>query len=77
MEFKVVLTIKKTMKTRFTDMQLMRFADQESSKELSMDIIAVIVQDTPEAEDLRIRLEVFTTTRHLLINLAEKNDKQV
>jgi len=65
------------MKTRFTDMQLMRFADQESSKELSMDIIAVIVQDTPEAEDLRIRLEVFTTTRHLLINLGEKNDKQV
>ena len=65
------------MKTRSTDMQLMRFADQESSKELSMDIIAVIVQDSPEAEDLRIRLEVFTTTRHLLINLGDKNDKQV
>jgi len=56
-------------------MQLMRFADQESSKELSMDIIAVIVQDTTEAEDLRTRLEVFTTTRHLLINLGEKNER--
>jgi len=65
------------MKTRFTDMQLMKFADQESSKELSMDIIAVIVQDTPEAEDVRTRLKVFTTTRHLLINLRAKNDKQV
>jgi len=59
-------------------MQLMKFADQESSKELSMDIIAVIVQDTPEAEDVRTRLKVFTTTtRHLLINLRAKNDKQV
>jgi hypothetical protein len=65
------------MKTRFTDMQLMRFADQEGSKELSMDIIGLIVQDTPEAEDVRIRLEVFTTTRHLLINLRAKDDKQV
>jgi hypothetical protein len=58
-------------------MQLMRFADQEGSKELSMDIIGLIVQDTPEAEDVRIRLEVFTTTRHLLINLRAKDDKQV
>jgi hypothetical protein len=64
------------MKSKFTDMQLMKFADQESSKELSMDIIGVIVQDTPEAEDIRTRLEVFTTTRNLLIKLGEKNDKQ-
>ena len=65
------------MKSKFTDMQLMKFADQESSKELSMDIIAIIVQDSPEAEDIRTRLEVFTTTRHLLINLRAKDDKQV
>ena len=64
------------MKSKFTDMQLMKFADQESSKELSMDIIGVIVLDTPEAEDIRTRLEVFTTTRNLLIKLGEKNDKQ-
>jgi hypothetical protein len=65
------------MKTKFTDEVLMMFADGElNSKELSMDIIHKVLEDSPEAEDVRKRLNVFTTTRHLLINLGEKNDSK-
>ena len=58
------------MKTKcFSDEDLMKFADGElNSKELSMDIIHKVLEDSPEADDVRKRLNVFTKTRSALIN---------
>ena len=65
------------MEKKITDRQLMMFADGElNSKELSMDIIHKVLEDSPEAEDVRKRLNVFVKTRSALINalIGEKND---
>jgi len=57
------------MKTKFTDEVLMMFADGElNSKELSMDIIHKVLEDSSEAEDVRKRLNVFVKTRNALLN---------
>ena len=58
------------MKTKcFSDEDLMKFADGElNNKELAMDIIHKILEDSPEADDVRKRLNVFTKTRTALIN---------
>jgi hypothetical protein len=58
------------MKTkRFSDEDLMKFADGElDNKELSMDILSKLLEDTPESEILAKRLEVFTSTRNALLN---------
>ena len=54
---------------RFSDEDLMKFADGElNNKELAMDIIHKILEDSPEADDVRKRLNVFTKTRSALIN---------
>jgi hypothetical protein len=68
------------MKTKcFSDEDLMKFADGEiNNKELSMDIISKLLEDSPEADDVRLRLDVFTKTRSILKSLVgAKNDKQV
>ena len=53
----------------FSDEDLMKFADGElNNKELSMDIIHKVLEDSDEADDVRKRLDVFTTTRSALIN---------
>jgi|TARA_R110000824_G_scaffold314440_1_gene501288 hypothetical protein len=53
----------------FSDEDLMKFADGElNNKELAMDIIHKILEDSPEADDVRKRLNVFTKTRSALIN---------
>ena len=66
------------MKTKcFSDEDLMKFADGElNSKELSMDIIHKVLEDSPEADDVRKRRNVFVKTRSALINalIGEKND---
>ena len=65
------------MKSKITDRQLMMFADGElNNKELSMDIVAKILEDSPEGEDVRKRLNVFVKTRSALINalIGEKNE---
>ena len=67
------------MKTKcFFDVDLMKFADGElNNKELSMDIISKLLEDSPEADDVRLRLDVFTKTRSVLKGLVgAKNDKQ-
>ena len=68
------------MKTKcFSDEDLMKFADGElNSKELSMDIIHKVLEDSPEADDVRKRLDVFTTTRSALINtlIGDKNEQE-
>ena len=58
------------MKTkRFSDEDLMKFADGElDNKELSMDILSKLLEDTPESKILAKRLEVFTSTRNALVN---------
>ena len=66
------------MKTKcFSDEDLMKFADGElNNKELSMDIIHKVLEDGPEADDVRKRLNVFVKTRSALINalIGEKNE---
>ena len=59
------------MKTkRFSDEDLMKFADGElNNKELSMDIITKVLEDSPEGEDVRKRLDVFVKTRSVLKSL--------
>ena len=60
---------KKMKSKRFSDEDLMKFADGElNNKELSMDIIHKVLQDGDEADDVRKRLNVFTKTRSALIN---------
>jgi len=61
----------------FSDEDLMKFADGElNNKELSMDIIHKVLEDGPEADDVRKRLNVFVKTRSALINalIGEKNE---
>ena len=42
----------------FSDEDLMKFADGElNNKEMSMDIINKVLEDSPEAEDVRKRLD--------------------
>ena len=58
------------MEKKITDRQLMMFADGElNNKELSMDIVAKILEDSPEGEDVRKRLNVFVKTRSVLKSL--------
>lgn len=61
------------MKTKFTDKILMKFADGElKDKGMMMDIIAKTLEDTKEAQHVRNRLEIFTTTNTILRVLATK-----
>ena len=58
------------MDKKITDEQLMKFADGElNNKELAMDIVAKILEDSPEGEDVRKRLDVFVKTRSVLKSL--------
>lgn len=62
------------MKTKFTDEELMQFADKETTAERSMDILSVLLQGDEEAKELAKRIDVFIETRNALINtlLGEK-----
>ena len=57
------------MKTkRFSDEDLMKFADGELKGGKAIDILSDLLEDTPESKILAKRLEVFTSTRNALIN---------
>ena len=57
-------------KPKFTDMQLMKFADGElNDRELSMDIISALINGDKE---LKGRLDVFVKTSTLLKGLLTK-----
>ena len=57
-------------KPKFTDMQLMKFADGElNDRELSMDIISALINGD---KDLKGRLDVFVKTSTLLKGLLTK-----
>ena len=55
-------------KNKYTDQELMAFADGELKGGKAMDILSELLEDTPESEILAKRLEVFTKTRNALIN---------
>ena len=56
------------MKNKFTDKELMAFADGELKGGKAMDILSELLEDTPESKILAKRLEVFTKTRSALLN---------
>jgi hypothetical protein len=62
-------------KNKFTDEELMQFADKETSAERSMDILSVLLQGNEEARELSARLDVFVDTRNALVNNIIKDNK--
>ena len=63
------------MKNKFTDVDLMKFADKETTGEKAMDILSVLLQGDDEAKELAKRLEVFIDTRNALVNNIIKENK--
>jgi len=63
------------MKNKFTDVDLMKFADKETTGQKAMDILSVLLQGDEEAKKLAKRLEVFVDTRNALINNLIKENK--
>ena len=62
------------MEKKITDEQLMMFADGElNNKELAMDIVAKILEDSDEGYDIRKRLNVFVKTRSVLQSLLAQD----
>jgi len=62
-------------KNKFTDEELMQFADKETSAERSMDILSVLLQGDEEAKELAKRIDVFIETRNALVNKVIKENK--
>ena len=56
------------MTNKFTDQELMAFADKESKGERAMDILGALLKGDEESKILAKRLAVFTKTRSALIN---------
>ncbi len=56
------------MKNKFTDEELMAFADKETKGERAMDILGALLKGDEESKILAKRLAVFTQTRSALIN---------
>tara|TARA_R110000803_G_scaffold163448_1_gene227112 strand:- start:1806 stop:1997 length:192 start_codon:yes stop_codon:yes gene_type:complete len=63
------------MKNKFTDQDLMAFADGELKGGVAMDILGILVDKSEGYEELRKRLQVYTKTRHALINSLLGEDK--
>ena len=53
---------------QFSDEDLMKFADKETTGERAMDILGVLLKGDEESKILAKRLAVFTQTRNALIN---------
>ena len=62
-------------KNKFTDEDLMAFADKETKGEKAMDILSVLLQGDDEARKLSARLDVFVETRNALVNNIIKENK--
>jgi len=62
-------------KNKFTDEDLMAFADKETKGEKAMDILSVLLQGDEEAKELSARLDVFVETRNALVNKVIKENK--
>ena len=62
-------------KNKFTDEDLMAFADKETKGEKAMDILSELLQGDDEARELSARLDVFVDTRNALVNNIIKENK--
>ena len=67
--------VKIMAKQKFTDKDLMAFADKETKGEKAMDILSVLLQGDDEARELSARLDVFVDTRNALVNNIIKENK--
>tara|TARA_R100000541_G_scaffold57534_1_gene67743 strand:+ start:4820 stop:5023 length:204 start_codon:yes stop_codon:yes gene_type:complete len=57
------------MKNKFSDNDLMKFADGElHDNKKAMDILSVLVEETLESIELKKRLAVYTETRNALFS---------
>ena len=57
------------MKNKFSDKDLMKFADGElHDNKKAMDILSVLVEETLESIELKKRLAVYTETRNALFS---------
>ena len=63
------------MKNKFTDQELMEFADKETTGERAMDILGALLKGDEESKILAKRLAVFTQTRNALINTLLEETK--
>ena len=55
-------------KNKYSDTELMAFADGELKGGKAMDILSDLLEETTESDILAKRLEVFTSTRNALLN---------
>ncbi len=62
-------------KNKFTDEDLMAFADKETKGLKAMDILSVLLQGDEEAKKLAKRIDVFIETRNALVNKVIKENK--
>ena len=56
------------MTKKFSDTDLMQFADKETKGKKAMEILVALLKGDDEAKELAKRLDVFMSTRTALIN---------
>ena len=63
------------MNSKYSDKELMAFADKETSAERSLDILSDLLKGDDESKILARRIAVYLETRDALINTLIKEDK--
>jgi hypothetical protein len=63
------------MNSKYSDDELMAFADKETSAERSMDILGDLLKGNEESKILARRVAVFIDTRNALVNNIIKENK--
>ena len=63
------------MNSKYSDDELMAFADKETSAERSMDILGDLLKVNEESKILARRVAVFIDTRNALVNNIIKENK--
>jgi len=63
------------MNSKYSDKELMAFADKETSAERSVDILYDLLKGNRESQILARRIAVYLETRDALINTLIKEDK--
>ena len=63
------------MNSKYSDKELMAFADKETSADRSMDILGDLLKGDDESKILARRIAVYLETRDALINTLIKEDK--
>jgi hypothetical protein len=58
------------MNSKYSDEELMAFADKETSAERSVDILSYLLKGNEESKILARRIAVYIDTRNALINLV-------